>query len=51
MTDEASKTAKLGTWGSSMLNKLPSRTRKTRKRIADKRGRQGVRAEIERQFD
>ena len=37
---------RLDVWGDSMLNKLPSRSRKNRKRSASKKRRVGLRSEL-----
>lgn len=41
------KASRLSDWGNSLLNKLPSLSRKRRKRLADKARRQAERRELQ----
>lgn len=45
MRHSATKTNRLAVWGDSLLNKLPSQSRKKRKRLASKKRRALLRSE------
>lgn len=44
--DPTDKTSRASTFGASLLNKLPSASRKQRKRLTDKKRRQAMKKEV-----